>query len=218
MDHRATHNPMREQIKRIAEELLVMYGFRGLSFRQVAEILNTTRANLHYHFGSKEGLVEEVLDEYATSTMNSYRDVLTDSRTSLRSKAGAIVEMARVRYKRYNPNGDHGNPWSLMTRLRSDSDALNDAMRTRLQAVTTEFEILVRIAVKTAVQSGDLRADAPQESITIQFATIIHYQGLVTRDSGKFGRLVDLWEATIDAIEGAYGGAAVAKPKAKRPA
>lgn len=207
MDHRATDNSMREQIKQIAEELLVKHGFRGLNFRQIAEVLNTTRANLHYHFGSKEGLVEEVLDEYATKTMDSYRDVLTDGKTSLRSKARAIVEMARVRYKRYNPTGDHGNPWSLMTRLRSDGDALNDAMRTRLQAVTTEFEILVRIAVKTAVQSGELRADAPQERVTIQFATVIHYQGLVTRDSGKFGRLVDLWEATLDSIEGAYGGA-----------
>jgi AcrR family transcriptional regulator len=217
MDHRATDNPMRVQIKQIAEELLVKYGFRGLNFRQIAEILNTTRANLHYHFGSKEGLVEEVLEEYATKTMNSYRDVLTDSKTSLRSKSRAIVEMARVRYKRYNPTGDHGNPWSLMMRLRSDSDALNDVMRSRLQAVTTEFELLVRIAVKNSVQSGDLRADAPQEKITIQFATIIHYQGLVTRDSGKFGRLVDLWEATLDAIEGTYGGAPAARSKAKRP-
>ncbi|MES2098545.1 MAG: TetR/AcrR family transcriptional regulator [Pseudomonadota bacterium] len=216
MDYRATDNSMREQIKQIAEELLVKHGFRGLNFRQIAEVLNTTRANLHYHFGSKEGLVEEVLDEYATKTMDSYRDVLTNGKTSLRSKSRAIVEMARVRYKRYNPTGDHGNPWSLMTRLRSDSDALNDAMRTRLQAVTTEFEILVRIAVKTAVQSGELRADAPQESITIQFATVIHYQGLVTRDSGKFGRLVDLWEATLDSIEGTYGAATVAAAKRKR--
>ncbi|HEY9240099.1 MAG TPA: TetR/AcrR family transcriptional regulator [Burkholderiaceae bacterium] len=217
MDHRANDHSMREQIKLIAEELLVKHGFRGLNFRQIAEVLNTTRANLHYHFGSKEGLVEEVLDEYATKTMNSYRDVLTDGKTSLRNKSRAIVEMARVRYRRYNPNGDHGNPWSLMTRLRSDSDALNDAMRTRLQAVTTEFEILVRIAVRTAVQSGDLRPDTPQESVTIQFATIIHYQGLVTRDSGRFGRLVDLWEATLDAIEGTYGsGAAAPKARAAR--
>jgi AcrR family transcriptional regulator len=211
MDRRAVETSMREQIKQTAEELLIKYGYRGLNFRQIAEILNTTRANLHYHFGSKEGLVEEVLDEYATRTMSMYRDVLTDAKTSLRDKSRAIVEMARARYKRYNPNGDNGNPWSLMTRLRSDSDALNDAMRNRLQAVTTEFEILVRIAVKAAVQSGELREDTPQENVMIQFATIIHYQGLVTRDSGKFGRLVTLWEATLDAIEGTYGSPAKRK-------
>lgn len=207
MDHRAVETSMREQIKQIAEELLVKHGFRGLNFRQIAEVLNTTRANLHYHFGSKEGLVEEVLDEYATRTMDMYRDVLTNPQTTLREKSRAIVEMARARYKRYNPTGDQGNPWSLMTRLRSDSDALNDTMRNRLQAVTTEFELLSRIAVKTAVQAGQLRADTPQENVMILFATILHYQGLVTRDNGKFGRLVTLWESTLDTIEGTYGSA-----------
>ncbi|MBE7416778.1 MAG: TetR/AcrR family transcriptional regulator [Ideonella sp.] len=208
---------MREQIKQIAEEIIVKHGYRGLNFRQIAEVLSTTRANLHYHFGSKEGLVEEVLDEYATRTMDAYRDVLTDATMSLREKSRAIIEMARARYKRYNPGADAGHPWSLMTRLRSDSDALNDAMRNRLQAVTMEFELLTRIAVKAAVQSGELRADTPQERVTILIATVLHYQGLVTRDTGKFTRLVGLWESTLDAIEGSWGSDATkAKPAKKR--
>lgn len=207
---------MREQIKQIAEEMLVNHGYRGLNFRQIAEVLNTTRANLHYHFGSKEGLVEVVLDEYAARTMDSYRDVLTDPKTSLRDKSRAIVQMAHARYKRYNPVRDQGNPWSLMTRLRSDSDALNDTMRNRLQEVTTEFDLLSRIAVKAAVQSGELRADTPQDGVRIQIATVLHYQGLVTRDNGSFTRLVDLWRATLDAIEGAYGNPPAGNARAKR--
>lgn len=215
MEHRAD-NSMRNQIKQIAEEMIVKHGYRGLNFRQIAEVLNTTRANLHYHFGSKEGLVEEVLDEYATRTMDAYRDVLTDATISLREKSRAIVEMVRARYKRYNPSADAGHPWSLMTRLRSDSDALNDTMRNRLQAVTMEFDLLTRIAVKAAVQAGELRADTPQENVTILITTVLHYQGLVTRDIGKFTRLVDLWESTLDAIEGSWGDAAKAKPAKKR--
>lgn len=195
---------MRIQIKQVAEELLVKHGYRGLSFRQIAEILNTTRANLHYHFGSKESLVEEVLEDYATLTMNRYRDVLTDTTTSLRMKVEAIIRLNHERYQKYNPDGDHGHPWSLMTRLRSDSDALNDKLRVRLQAVMREFEMLVSVAVRAAVQSGELQPDTPQQQIVIQLVTIIHYAGLVTRDNGKFGRLTDLWDATLTVIEKAY--------------
>ncbi len=202
---------MRSQIKLVAEELLVKHGYRGLSFRQIAEILNTTRANLHYHFGSKEGLVEEVLEDYTTSTMNRYRDVLTDTTTTLRTKIDAIIKLNRERYQKYNPDGDHGNPWSLMTRLRNDSDALNDKMRNRLQAVMREFEMLVSVGVRAAVQSGELLPDTPQQQVVIQLVTIIHYAGLVTRDNGRFGRLPELWDAALTAIYGTYGR----KPKAR---
>jgi TetR/AcrR family transcriptional regulator, transcriptional repressor for nem operon len=204
---------MRDQIKQVAEELLVKHGYRGLSFRQISEILNTTRANLHYHFGSKDGLVEEVLEDYAAATLERYRDVLTDSTTTLREKARAIVEMNLVRYRRYNPGGDHGNPWSLMTRLRSDSEALNEKMRSRLEAVLREFEVLVRVGVRTTVQSGELASDTPQEQVALQLVTIIHYAGLVTRDSGSFARLPDLWDATLTTIERAYGS----RPKKRKP-
>ena len=196
---------MRDQIKQVAEELLVKHGYRGLSFRQISEILNTTRANLHYHFGSKEGLVEEVLEDYAAVTLERYRDILGDTTSTLREKARAIVEMNQERYRRYNPGGDHGNPWSLMTRLRSDTDALNDRMRMRLEAVLREFEVLVRIGVRTTVQSGELMPETPQEHVALQLVTIIHYAGLVTRDSGTFSRLPELWDATLTTIERAYG-------------
>ncbi|WP_428250009.1 TetR/AcrR family transcriptional regulator [Ferrovibrio sp.] len=212
-DNNSAGQTMRNQIKMVAEELLVKHGYRGLSFRQIAEILNTTRANLHYHFGSKEGLVEEVLEDYSVATMNRYRDVLTDTTTTLRTKIDAIIRLNRERYQKYNPDGDHGHPWSLMTRLRSDSDALNDKMRNRLQGVMREFEMLVAVGVRAAVQSGELQPDTPQQQIVIQLVTIIHYAGLVTRDNGKFGRLTDLWDATLTVIERSYSRKPATKPR-----
>ncbi|QDZ02311.1 TetR/AcrR family transcriptional regulator [Nitratireductor mangrovi] len=205
---------MREQIKRVAEELLVKHGYRGVSFRQISEILNTTRANLHYHFGSKDGLVEEVLEDYANRTLDAYRDIWTDTRTSLREKVEAVVRMSRERYRHYNQKSDKGEPWSLMIRLRSDSDAITPRMRTKLQEVTHEFETLVRVGVRTAIQSGELVEDAPQELLVVQLVNIIHYAGSVTRDHGHFGRLADLWEATLSTIERAYGRETAVKTRA----
>ena len=206
---------MRERIKRVAEELLVKHGYRGVSFRQISEILNTTRANLHYHFGSKDGLVEEVLEDYADRTLDLYRDIWTNTHTSLREKVEAVVGMSRERYQYYNPTSDNGEPWSLMIRLRSDSEAITPKMRSKLQEVTREFETLVRVGVRAAIQSGELDADAPQEQLVIQLVNIIHYAGSVTRDHGHFSRLADLWEATRSTIEHAYGRQAANKATVK---
>lgn len=196
---------MRDRIKRVAEELLVKHGYRGVSFRQISEILNTTRANLHYHFGSKDRLVEEVLEDYANRTLDQYRDIWTDPRTSLREKVAGVVRLSHERYRYYNPNSDGGEPWSLMIRLRSDSDAITPRMRAKLKEVTREFETLVRVGVRAAIQSGELCSDAPQEQIVIQLVNIIHYAGSVTRDHGNFERLANIWEATLSTIERAYG-------------
>jgi hypothetical protein len=67
--------------------------------------------------------------------------------------------------------------------------------------------------VRTTVQSGELVPDTPQEHVALQIVTIIHYAGLVTRDSQKFGRLPELWDATLTTIERAYGKPAARKRK-----
>ena len=92
-----------------------------------------------------------------------------------------------------------------MIRLRSDSDALTPKMRTKLQEVSREFETLVRVGVRAAIQSGELRSDTPEDQVVIMLVNIIHYAGSVTRDHGTFQRLAELWEATITTIENAYG-------------
>ena len=51
---------MRNSIKAVATELLIKNGFHGTSFRNIADRLEITTTNIHYHFGNKEKLVEEV--------------------------------------------------------------------------------------------------------------------------------------------------------------
>jgi TetR/AcrR family transcriptional repressor of nem operon len=201
---------MREQIKSLAVDLLVQHGYRGFNFRDIAEGLGTTRANLHYHFGNKDRLVLEVLDEYATSTVAFYESIWTDPGTSLRTKVHKTVEHARQRYRKLNTPKDIGAPWSLLIRLRSDADALTPLMQQILQNTTREFEQLVRMGVRLAIHSGELRSETPEEDVTVILATIIHYAGSVTRDHKDFQRLEKLWEAAITMVEEAYSGSGAA--------
>jgi AcrR family transcriptional regulator len=53
----------RETILRAAKESLLDSGYAGLSTRKIAEAAGVPLSQIHYHFGSKQGLVLDVLAE-----------------------------------------------------------------------------------------------------------------------------------------------------------
>jgi TetR/AcrR family transcriptional regulator, transcriptional repressor for nem operon len=57
---------MRDRILKIAEEQMKAGGYASLNFGQIAKELETTRANLHYHYKNKETLAIEVTKRFMT--------------------------------------------------------------------------------------------------------------------------------------------------------
>ena len=198
---------LRDRIKDVAVDLITRRGYHAVTFREIAEVVSTTRANMHYHFGSKDKLIEEVLSDYASVTVNFYRKTFTAPHVSLREKMQKIRAFLKERYDRFNPDGTTSEPWSLSARLRSDWEALSPDMKAIMLKFTAENVISIRIGVALAVSSGELRADTPQEGVSLLLANNILYAANVTRDMQSFQALNELWDATMDAIEGAYGAA-----------
>ena len=60
----------REKIKAVATKLLITQGVRGFSYADIAERLDITTTNIHHHFGNKERLVDEVVQEYVADASN----------------------------------------------------------------------------------------------------------------------------------------------------
>ena len=54
----------RERILKTADRVFGEVGFDGATVRKIADISKTNKALIHYHFTSKEGLFESVLDKY----------------------------------------------------------------------------------------------------------------------------------------------------------
>lgn len=196
---------MRDKIKDVSVDLITRRGYHAVTFREIAEVLSTTRANMHYHFGSKDKLIEEVLADYAVVTAEFYRSTFTAPRLSLREKMREIRSFLKKRYDRFNPDGTTSEPWSLSARLRSDWEALSPEMKSIMRKFTAENDVSIRIGVALAVSSGELKADTPQEGVALLLANNILYAANVTRDMESFDALNQLWDATLDAIEGAYG-------------
>ncbi|WP_051768044.1 TetR/AcrR family transcriptional regulator [Sphingobium sp. DC-2] len=71
----APGDQVRRELLDAAEELFAERGFFGVSVREITEKAGVRLAAVNYHFGTKEGLFEKVLERRATS-LNAAREKL----------------------------------------------------------------------------------------------------------------------------------------------
>lgn len=194
---------MKEEIKRLAIRLFTLKGYRGVSFGDLTDELGTTRANIHYHYGSKSGLAEEVLDAAAADVVETYRSIWTNKKISLKKKFERSYSFNAERYGEYNSTGE-GRIWSLITRFRIDRDVITPHMVARLNDVTRLNEESVSEGVRIAVAQGELRADAPVEEVSCLIAGILHFAPLISQAPHDLARLKQTYDALGNLIERAY--------------
>ena len=196
---------MRARIKSLALDLLIQRGYRGVSFGDMAKTLRTTRANIHYHFGNKQTLVEEVLEDYVEATLAALKEVWTTPGLTLTRKIEVMVEYSRKRYAKYNRPGKKGRPWSLIARMRQDSDALTPKGRAALQRFGKELYACIFLAIEDAKARKEFAAWMPVEDVTLQLVSIANSAGPITQDAGDFDRLEQLYAAFTRIMTHAFG-------------
>lgn len=185
----------RGAIKELAEELLIAQGYRGLRYADIAARLGITRANIHYHFGSKADLIDEVLADYVAATLASLRQVWGEHGVGLAISIARMLVFSRMRYVRFNRPGEPVRPWSLISRLRQDQDLLSDAGRRRLVEFSTELREIFAVALARAAASGELQGDV--EAATTLLVAIADSAAPITIAEGGF-----------EGLEAAYGALA----------
>jgi TetR/AcrR family transcriptional repressor of nem operon len=207
---------MRSKIKTVTVELLIRHGYRGLRFGDIADRLDITRANVHYHFGTKHKLVEEVIEDYMREAMDGMRGIWSDERASLEDKIRNTMEFNRTRYRKFNQRGTGAKPWSLITRMRLERDLLTARTNARMRDFVADLGTLVTTAIELAKDKGELRPDAPADDIALQLVFIINSAGSVTQDSGSFDGLERLYLAFAHVISHAYGRRPALTPVRRR--
>lgn len=196
---------MRTQIKVLAEELLIRNGYRGTSFGIIAAKLKMTRANIHYHFGNKRSLVEEVIEDYVRTTLEGLRGIWAAADVSLVGKIALMTEHSRRRYLKFNPPGKTGRPWSLIARMRQDSEFLTPKGRAALQRFGKELSSYITVAIETAKAKGEFIDTMPTEDISLQLVSIANSAAPITQDAGDFERLEQLYAGFTRIISIAFG-------------
>lgn len=195
---------MRAQIKALALDLLIQHGYRGVSFGDIAASLAITRANIHYHFGNKQALVEEVLGDYVEETVAALRVLLQKPGMTLASKLATMIDYSRERYKRYNPKGVSGRPWSLIARMRQDGDALNPRCHEILQRFEKDLNAVVTSAIEQAKSHSEYASWMPVGDVAVLLVSIANSASPITQDAGSFDRLEKLYMAFSRIVEHAF--------------
>jgi TetR/AcrR family transcriptional repressor of nem operon len=195
---------MKDEIRSISTELLIRNGYQGFRFRDIADHLKTTRANIHYYYGNKLNLAEEVIVDYVDETLVNW-EANWKSDLSLETKIHGMMESNRQRYLRYNPTGKTANPWSLIGRMRLERDVIGPKAQKALADFGVTLENLVTAGIDQAVAKGELSNDIPRSDIALQLVAIANSAGPITQDGGNFDRLEQLYRSFSRVVHHAYG-------------
>ena len=150
-------------------------------------------------------LAEAVLRRVADATLSAMKAIWADPRTSLFDKFAGTRDWIYGQYLLFNPGGNGGRPWGLLSRFTMEADALDPTMRRLIRGSVDRLEDHIATGVRVAVERGELVVDAPQAGITLQIAGLMAVTGQMTRHSSGFDRLDDLLRWTYAGIERAYG-------------
>jgi TetR/AcrR family transcriptional regulator, transcriptional repressor for nem operon len=192
---------VRDEIKKIAVDLLITNGYAGFRYADIASALKITRTNIHYHFGNKQKLCELVILEEIAVGIATYSQLLTDPKTTIREKISAVSRINKDRYLAYNPTGQTNNPWALVSRMRLESQTLTRDCRKALILFRENLEESIGEALDLAIRKGELRKDTPVRELSLIFVAIINSSDPTTRDTQSFTRVEELYEAFMTIVE-----------------
>ena len=150
-----TKNEMRSRIKEVATEMLIRHGYLGLRFQQIADALEITRGNVHYHFGNKRSIADEVIADYIAETLSVFQKIWLDPDISLGEKINGTMLSNRRRYLRFNPTGKTVHAWSLIARMRLERDILSAPAKKTLNNFVAQLDELMTGGVRLAIRTGN---------------------------------------------------------------
>lgn len=198
-------NGSQDRIKASAVRFLILNGFLGLRIGDVADELGITRANIHYHFGSKDNLVDAVIEDYMRELLERYHSIWASITTSYRQKVEATIEFNKGRFRQFHGGTLVGsNPWSLIGRLRNDAAFISQKSRSELARLEI-VDAYIAGAVRLAQLSGEISVEAPTDAITKQLIVIIDCASEITQIRGGFEPLQSIYRAHVELVMDAYG-------------
>jgi TetR/AcrR family transcriptional repressor of nem operon len=196
---------MREKIKAAAKDLYVRNGYAGFTFGDIAASLRTTRANIHYYFGSKQRLLEVIVEEFVADAIDRTHQHWTAPAPSLAHRIHAQLLDHRSFYRRFNRTRGQRRFWSPIARLRHDGEILGQISFRALKRVNRAFDECLTAAIKEAIARGELRASTPVAGVACQLRAIILSSAPMTLDSGRFDDIEKLFAAFTATLLAAYG-------------
>src|SRR3979411_2904182 len=114
----------RARIQSVSQRLYMRGGYDGFSFGDIAAELGITRANIHYHFGSKQELMATLIDGFVDDALTRLARHWTTPGAGFADRLRAQCRDRKAFHAYYNPEPGQRNVWSPISRLRLDLPVL----------------------------------------------------------------------------------------------
>lgn len=196
--------PMKTQIKKAARDLFIQRGLADVSYGDIADVVNTTRANLHYHFGNKQALIDAVFQETFDSLEIQFEHIWVKPGLTLNERIELIAQDSEARFYEFNDDVRGRNPWSLSARARYENHLLSARIQQGISEMSRHFEDYLAHAVKLAIGNRELRSDAPVRDVVMLITPLWYFGPLLTQHSG-LKKLLAHYTAVSKTITAAYG-------------
>ena len=203
---------MRRQILRVAEDFYVLRGYEGFSFAHIAEAVQTTRANIHHHFGDKLQLMAELIEKFASNAEQRIAHHWSGAGGSFVKRLDAQLDDLRVFYNRFNHTPGARNSWSPLSRLRLDLAVLGPLAGDALHRVDLAYDACLRQAVNDAISGGELVLLTPVDDVSRLVRVMLLSCAPMTQDSGDFHEIEKLFATMQRLIFAAWGRSQHAAP------
>lgn len=142
-----------DEIMAATYRALCEHGYAGLTMRRIADNSSKSKAALHYHYDTKEELLQAFLEHLADRFEAELVPDSGDPEERIRSAVEAIFEPAE---------DDHGKYAIALLEIKAQAP-YNDAYRERLRTLDSRIQRTVATAVRDGVDRGVFSEADPQQ-------------------------------------------------------
>ncbi|WP_395673555.1 TetR/AcrR family transcriptional regulator [Inquilinus sp.] len=185
----------RDRIKAVAAELYVLRGHEGFSFGDIAAAIGTTRANIHHHFGSKQQLMRELIEDIASNAEARIERYWRAGSATFSERLALQLHDLRRYYDRFNRGDGDRNVWSPLSRLRHDLPTLGNEAVDALERVNRTYDLCLGHAIGEAVTAGELRPGTDVGDVVRVLRVTLLSCPPMTQDFGRFEEIELLFRA-----------------------
>ena len=174
-----------DQILDLAETLIQTRGYSAFSYNDIAEVLNITKASVHYHFKSKTDLGKAVIDRYSGRMSAALSAVAADkSKTSM-----AMLEYYFEPYQKFSMTPDRV---CLSGALAGEMLALPPQMREQVDSFFRTHQVWLTAILKRGVTRGEFTFPTPPAKMARLILGALQGALLVKRVTNDISQLQDV--------------------------
>lgn len=180
--------PTEQRILDSAQELLQSRGYNGFSYKDIAADVNIKTSSIHYHFGTKQALVESLFERYSRAYFAALDEITNHNENAISALQGfchIFEQTAR------------SGKFCMCGSLAAVHYAVPNTLNEKIARFTRKSEQWLEQVLKQGVENGELRLNTSIEAYAAVLFAALEGALMLCQTSDKG---VDAFKATAEGL------------------